>query len=237
MSEHEHDEGCEHEHDEENTNHMTGPNDKSSRIWIGGFDDALAKTFAERVFSINAQDENRPIVLYINSPGGCADAMLSMQAVMDSVQNTFVTVAVGQASSAGALLLAHGDIRFVSPYSRVMIHEISAGASGHIEDLETSMKNLVAVNDIAIATLAKNMGKTLVEVREIFKKRGRNMYLTPEETVELGIADHIGIPSIKEVPIQNMKYEISLSTINKTGTQRRAKVLGKVLAKIKKSKK
>lgn len=216
----EHDEGCEHEAME--MMQMVGSSEKSNRIWIGGFDDNLAKMFAERVLDISSRDENKPIVLYINSPGGDADAMLAMMAVMDSVPNTFITVAIGQASSAGAFLLAHGDIRFVSPYSRVMIHEISAGASGHIDDLETSMKNLVAVNDIAIATLAKNMGKTMVEIRDIFKKRGRNMYLTPEETVELGIADHVGVPTIKEVPISNTKYEISLSTINKTGTQRRA---------------
>jgi len=215
---------------------MNGPPDKSNRIWIGGVDDNLARHFSERVLEISAQDESKPIVLYINSPGGEANAMFTMLSIMDSVPNTFVTVAVGQAASAGAMLLAHGDIRFVAPYARVMIHEASGGMVGHVEDLQSSMQDFNALNIMAVETLAKNMGKTLRELKAIFKERGRDIHLSPEEAVKLGVADHVGVPTVKEVPTSQMKYEISLTEIKKTSVVRRASV-GVVVKPVKAPKK
>lgn len=213
----------EHEHDHEEVMEMIqiGQQDKSNRIWIGDVTDALAKDFVERVLSISAQDENKPILMYINSDGGSVHALSAMQSIMDSVPNNFITVALGRAISAGADLLAHGDMRFVSPYARIMIHEMSGGIGGHVDDVNTSVEEFMALNTMSMEVMARNMGKTLPQLRAIFKEKGRNMYLSPEEAVKLGIADHVGVPTVKEIPIQQVKYEISLQNQQKPSNLRR----------------
>lgn len=224
MSEHEH-------HEEEAMEMMQIIQNKSNKLWVGDVTDELAKNFVERVLDISAQDEQKPIVVYINSNGGSIYALSSIQAIMDSVPNTFITVALGRAISAGADLLAHGDIRFVSPYSRIMIHEASGGVGGHIDDVKGSYEEFQTLNNMSMEIMAKNMGMPLPKLRELFKERGRDMYLNPEEAVQLGLADHVGVPTVKEIPVQQMKYEVALQVHPKPSILRRDP------PKVKKSKK
>ena len=105
-------------------------------FWVSNFDEQPTKEFCTSVMKYSLIAPNRPIIVYINTPGGRADGLMTMIAVLDSVPNQLITVALGQAHSAGAILLSHGDVRFVSPVSRVMIHQIQGGAVGCIDDIE-----------------------------------------------------------------------------------------------------
>jgi len=192
----------------------------SNRIYVGEFTDQYAETFTERVLSIAAESPSKPIVVYINSDGGSVHALLAMQAVMDSVQNPIVTVATGRAFSAGADLLAHGDIRFVSPYARIMIHETSAGTAGHIDDLAVSMDEIKALNTQSMEILARDMGMTTEALKALFKARGRDIHVGAEQAVKLGLADHIGLPSVVEKPIVSVEYQILLQKVEKPSTLR-----------------
>lgn len=205
--------------------------ERSNKIWIGPINDQTASNFVKRVLDINSQDSSKPIVVYIDSDGGSVYALNSMLTAMASVQNSFITVAMGRAMSAGADLLAAGDLRFISPLSTIMIHETSAGAGGHIEDLNNSLAGINALNNLSMTLLARNMGKTLLELKNLFKNRGRDLYLSPGEAVGLGLADHVGMPAIRERPIHDVEYEISLANIQKVSTMR-----GVVAPKVSKAK-
>lgn len=195
----------------------------SNRIWIGDVTDELAQSFTERVLEINDRDPQAPIILYINSDGGSVFALSAMQAIMDSVSNSFITIGLGRAMSAGADLLAHGDLRFVSPHCRVMIHESSGGAVGHIDDIKTGIEEFVALNNASMEVLARDMGKNPAELQALFKARGRDIFLPPLEAVKLGLADHVGVPAVREIPTSKVSYEISLPKIEKPSVNRKAK--------------
>lgn len=189
---------------------MLMDNKPSNRIYIGDVTDQLAESVIERVLAISADNPQKPIVFYINSDGGSVHALLAIQAIMDAVPNPVVTVALGKAFSAGADILAHGDVRFVSPYARVMVHETTAGVGGHIEDLKTSVEEVQAMNAQSMEILANDMGKTRNELKELFKERGRDLHVGAEEAVKLGLADHVGVPEVSEKPVTEIQYEIAL---------------------------
>lgn len=170
-----------------------------TRIWIREFTPETAERFANAVLDLSEKDPNAPIVVYIDSYGGSVDALASMISVMDAVPNQFVTVAVGTAMSAAASLLSHGDVRFVTPHARIMIHELSAGAGGHINDIVTDTREMERLNSYWLQMLAANCGKAVAQLQEMFKK-SRDIYLTPKEAVEFGLADQIGLPTVQMQP-------------------------------------
>lgn len=184
----------------------------NNRIWVGDFDDAAAKSFVEKVLDISSRDEDAPIMVLIDSDGGKIHSLISMIGVMDSVPNPFITVAVGRAFSAGAVLLAHGDARFASPLARIMIHESSAGVFGHIEDGKTGMAEWELLNKTLLGILSKDMKKPPEDLMKLLKACGRDVYLSADDAVKHGIIDNIGLPYMKEVPVVNpdFKYEVGL---------------------------
>ena len=109
------------------------PMGNDPEIWVHQFNEERAQIFRMEVFMASKMGgKKRPLVVYIDSYGGAADALASMIQTMDSVPNEIVTVCYGKAMSAGAILLSHGDVRFCSPHSRVMVHEVSAGTVGDV---------------------------------------------------------------------------------------------------------
>jgi ATP-dependent Clp protease, protease subunit len=166
-------------------------------LWITTFNEEDAKKFSESVFKIAGRDEHEPIIVYVDSYGGYVDVLSAMLSVMDSVPNPFVTIATGKAMSAGAVLLSHGDIRCIGPYARVMIHETSSGAGGHIRDVKNDIDENLRMNEEFLKVLARNCGKTLPQLKRVWKTR-RDAYFTPTAAVKFGLADHIGIPIINK---------------------------------------
>jgi ATP-dependent Clp protease protease subunit len=107
--------------------------------------------------------------------------------------------------SAGATLLAHGDVRCVGPHARVMIHALSGGAGGHIEDFKVDAKEVARMDKANVKLLAHDCGKTIKELRALWLKR-RDYYMSATEAVAFGIADHVGVPIIK--PVEGFEVKI-----------------------------
>lgn len=187
---------------------------ESSRIWVHEFDTASAEAFADQVLTISENDRSEPIVVYIDSPGGYIDGLATMISVMDSVPNPFITIVTGHAMSAGAILFSHGDVRCVGPHARIMIHECSGGLHGNAKDVENEARELARLNRYFGGILARNCGKTFRELEAMYNKR-REIYLSPQQAREFGIADHIGIPLLD----RHIGFELKFHPKTKKGSK------------------
>lgn len=178
----------------------------NNRIWVTEFNSESAARFTLQVLEEVEKDSAKPIVVFIDSYGGEVDALSTMISVMDSVPNPIVTVAMGKAMSCGAMLLAHGNVRCAAPHARIMIHEVTAGSHGNINDLLTDAKENDRVNKYWMEILAKDCGKDVNKFKELFRNDRRDIYLTPAEAVEFGLADKVGIPHVQ--PQMAVQYQI-----------------------------
>ena len=172
--------------------------DKISEIWVTKFDEDSAQKFRIAVLEAAKGDPNRPVIVHIDSYGGYVDALAKMIETMDEIPNPIVTVCMGKAMSCGAMLLSHGDVRFLGRHSRVMIHEISSGAIGNIQDMKEDVKESLRLNEYFMGLLARNCGlKDYAELRTMIKQQdGRDRYLVGQEAIDFGIVDAIGLPKI-----------------------------------------
>jgi ATP-dependent Clp protease protease subunit len=175
---------------------VTGVGD-SNQIWVHEFDEAAAQSFCSAVLAKTEEDEDSPIAVYIDSYGGYVDGLNAMLGVLDSVPNPIITIATGKAMSAGATLLSHGDHRCVGPHARVMIHEMSAGAWGNVNDIKVEAAEIEIMNNRLMEVLANNCGKSVKVLKAMLRGPARELYLSPVQAVKFGIVDHIGIPQIK----------------------------------------
>lgn len=175
------------------------------RIWVHNFDEEAAAKFGNLVFKVAEKDEREPIIVYVDSYGGYIDALVSMLSIMDGVPNPFITVATGKAMSAGAVLLSHGDIRCVGQHARVMIHEMQAGTSGHINDIKTDAREHDRLNEYVMGLLAQNCKKPLSKIRKLWGK-DRDLYMTAQQAVDFGLADNVGIPLVERYSAFDMKF-------------------------------
>jgi len=140
---------------------------------------------------------NEPIQLLINSPGGSVHDGLRLFDTMQYIKSPVFTVGSGMQASMGAFLLCGGEPghRYVTPSTSVMFHMVSAGQQGHVKDMEKSFEHTKHLNKVLLETIAKNCGKTYEEVCKDFD---RDFWLTAQEAVEYGAADHV-ITSREEV--------------------------------------
>lgn len=166
-------------------------------IWVSDFDTDAAKAFCNALFKASEEDPSKPIVVYINSGGGEVSGLFAMMTAMDTVPNKIVTVAMGYAMSAGALLLAHGSIRCVSPHARVMVHKVQAGAFGSMDDILNETEEVVRVNDYVMGLLAKDCKRSKAEIEKALSGSKREVYLDADGAVKFGLADIIGVPRIQ----------------------------------------
>lgn len=154
--------------------------------------------FQKQIMMEALVDTTSPIVVYIDTLGGCVEGMASMIEVMKSVPNPIHTVCRGRAYSAGALLLSFGDKRFCGVNSRVMVHKLSSAAFGHLDDIKNTAEELVRVNDFWFQKLAQNCGTTKEEIElQLRAIEGRELWLGAEEALSFGIVDEIGMPPLK----------------------------------------
>lgn len=214
---------------------MDDTTEKSQEIWVTKFDEEHAQKFRQAVMDIAKNDPSRPIVIYIDSYGGYVDALAKMIETMDEVPNPIVTACMGKAMSCGAILLSHGDVRFLGRHSRVMVHEVSSGTVGNVHDLKEDVKETVRLNEHFMGLLARNCGfKNYEELRSVIKEQdGRDRYLTGQEAIQFGIVDAIGLPKIQgkmmfEVAKQPVKppYETrnKQTIVSKNGRRKKSSV-------------
>lgn len=171
---------------------------KSQEIWVTKFDEESAQKFRAAVMDQAKSDPTKPIVIYIDSYGGYVDALAKMIETLDEVPNPIVTACMGKAMSCGAMLLSHGDVRFLGRHSRVMVHEVSSGTFGNVQDMKDDVKETIRLNEYFMGLLAKNCGfKNYEELRSVIKEQdGRERYIFGDDAIKFGIVDAIGTPKI-----------------------------------------
>lgn len=179
----------------------------SAEIWVTKFDEDHAQKFRKQVLEIAKADPQRPITIYIDSYGGYVDALAKMIETLDEVSNPIITACMGKAMSCGAMLLSHGDVRFLGRHSRIMVHEVSSGTIGNIQDMKDDVKETTRLNEYFMGLLARNCGfKNYEEFRSVIKEQdGRERYMSGADALKFGIVDAIGTPKVSGRVI----YEIS----------------------------
>jgi ATP-dependent Clp protease, protease subunit len=198
-----------HVHDMTPPPDMMNPNEEGP-IWVTEFDSKAAVEFCNALFRKAEQDPTKPILIYINSPGGEVSGMLSMISAMDAVPNKTITVSMGFAMSAGCFLLAHGDFRFASPYTRVMLHKIQGGFIGSLDDLQNETEEMSRLNEQMFGLFASDTGKSVEEITEAVKIK-RELYFSATEAKDFGIIDVVGIPRVTPI-IQPTQWQVDVIT-------------------------
>ena len=177
-------------------------NSKGDEIWVIKFDEASAQKFRERVMSRARHSDKDPIVIYIDSYGGEVDALAKMIETLDEISNPIITVCMGKAMSCGAVLLSHGDIRFIGRHSRTMVHEVSSWTVGNVHDIKTDSQETSRLNEYFMGLLARNCNirDGYAGLRKVLKaKDGRDVYMDAEQTVKFGLADKVGLPKLVDI--------------------------------------
>jgi ATP-dependent Clp protease protease subunit len=152
--------------------------------------DQLANLVIAQLLFLEAENPDKDIYLYINSPGGSATAALAMYDTIQYIKPDVQTICMGQAASAGALLLASGTKgkRYALPYSRIMIHQPSGGARGKATEAEIHIKELLRIREIQNEILSKHTGRDIEQIRRDVEQ---DYFMSAEEAVEYGIIDEV----------------------------------------------
>ncbi len=160
--------------------------------------DDIANAVMSQLLVLQSMDPERPISMYINSPGGSFTALTAIYDTMQYIKPDVSTVCLGQAASAAAVLLAAGakGKRFALPNSRILIHQpATEGGYGQGSDLEIQAREILRIRSLMEHMLAKDTGQ---DVERISRDIERDKFLTAEEAKEYGIIDEI-FTSLKDV--------------------------------------
>jgi ATP-dependent Clp protease, protease subunit len=165
---------------------------KDSIIFIGTpIDDNVANLVTAQLLFLEAEDPERDISLYINSPGGSITAGLAVYDTIQFIRNDVTTICVGQAASMAAVLLAAGEPkkRFALPHSRILIHQPwMGGIQGQATDIEIHAKEILRIRTILNKILAHHTGQPL---ERIDKDVERDYIMTADQSKEYGIIDEV----------------------------------------------
>lgn len=164
---------------------------KDRIIFLGTpIDDSVANLVIAQLLFLEAEDPEKDIFLYINSPGGSITAGMAIFDTMRYVKPDVSTICIGLAASMGAFLLAAGtkDKRFATPNGEIMIHQPLGGAQGQASDIEIHAKRIVKVRDRMNSILSELTGQPLEKVR---KDTDRDTFMDAEEAKNYGIIDDV----------------------------------------------
>lgn len=164
---------------------------KERIIFLGGpIDDHVANLVVAQLLFLEADDPEKDITLYINSPGGLVYAGLAIYDTMQYIRSDVATYCVGLAASMGALLLAGGapNKRYTLPTSRIMIHQPLGGARGQATDVEIEAREILRLKAVGNEILSRHTGQPLERVE---KDTDRNYYMSADEAKAYGVIDHI----------------------------------------------
>ncbi|MCZ6821269.1 MAG: ATP-dependent Clp endopeptidase proteolytic subunit ClpP [Calditrichaeota bacterium] len=164
---------------------------KERIIFVGAaIDDYVASLSIAQMLFLEAEDPDKDISLYINSPGGYVTAGLAIYDTIQHVKPDVVTFCMGQASSMGAVLLAAGapGKRYALPHARVMIHQPLGGAQGQASDIEIQSREILYTRERLNEILSLHTGKA---VEKIAQDTDRNFFMSAAEAKEYGIIDDV----------------------------------------------
>lgn len=164
---------------------------KDRIIWLGSeVRDENANEIAAKLLLLAAEDAERDIFLYINSPGGSITAGMAIYDTMQFVPNDIVTVGIGMAASMGQLLLTAGTQgkRYITPNARVLLHQPHGGFGGTASDIQTQAQLILDMKKRLAEITAKATGKTVEQVND---DGDRDRWFSAEEALAYGFVDHI----------------------------------------------
>ena len=152
--------------------------------------DTTASLIVAQLLYLEAQDPDRDIQFYINSPGGSVTAGMAIYDTMQYIKCDVATICVGMAASMGAFLLSAGakGKRMALPNAEIMIHQPSAGTQGQITDMAIHMKRLQTIKERMNHILAENTGKSVEEVTAACE---RDNFMTAQEALSFGLIDRV----------------------------------------------
>ena len=162
----------------------------------GEIDDAVASSIVAQLLFLEAEDPDKDIYLYINSPGGVVTSGFSIYDTMNYIKPDISTICIGQAASMGAFLLSCGakGKRYALPNSRIMIHQPLGGAQGQATDIEIQAKEILRMKEILNNILSQNSGKDLAQIE---KDTDRDFFMSAEDAVQYGLIDQVLQKSFK----------------------------------------
>ncbi len=164
---------------------------KERIIFLTGpiFDQVSSLICAQLLF-LESENPKKDIAFYINSPGGVVSAGLAMYDTMQYIRSQVATVCVGQAASAGSLLLMAGatDKRFALPNAKIMIHQPSGGFQGQATDIEIHARDILQTRARLNELYAQHTGKPVEEIADAME---RDRFMTPSEAKEFGLIDAV----------------------------------------------
>jgi ATP-dependent Clp protease protease subunit len=157
---------------------------------VGPVNDAVASLTCAQLLFLESDNPSKDIAFYINSPGGVVTSALAMYDTMQYIRPEVSTVCMGQAASAGSLLLTAGAAgkRFSLPNARIMVHQPSGGAQGQATDIEIQAREILSLRARLNNIYMKHTGKPLDVIEEAME---RDRFLSPEEAKEFGLIDEV----------------------------------------------
>ena len=156
----------------------------------GPIDDNVASLICAQLLFLESENPKKEISFYINSPGGIVWSGLAIYDTMQYISSKIMTICVGQAASAGSLLLTAGEkgMRYSLPNSRIMVHQPSGGYQGQVTDIEIQTNEIRKSKQRLNEIYSKHTGKKLSEISEIME---RDKYFSPDEAIKFGLIDKI----------------------------------------------
>ncbi|MHB8293497.1 MAG: ATP-dependent Clp protease proteolytic subunit [Acidimicrobiales bacterium] len=160
-------------------------------IFLGTpIDDTIANLVCAQLLFLEAEDSNKDINLYINSPGGDISSLFAIYDTLQFVKNDVSTFCYGQAASAAAVMLAAGTKgkRFALPHARILIHQPYGGVAGQATDIELQAKEILRMRDMLNQVLADHTGQSIAKIQ---KDTDRDFIMSAEESLTYGIIDEV----------------------------------------------
>ena len=156
----------------------------------GGVGDEMATVIIAQLLFLEAENPDKPISMYINSPGGIVSSGLAIYDTIQYIKPEVSTMCVGQAASMGSLLLSAGTKgqRYALPNARIMVHQPSGGFQGQATDIEIHAKEILDLKNRLNNIYSKHTGLSVKNISEMLE---RDKFLNPEEAKKLGLIDEI----------------------------------------------
>lgn len=153
-------------------------------------DDYVANYIIAQLLYLEAEDPDKDIHLYINSPGGSVTAGLAIYDTMQFIRPEITTICLGQAASMAAVLMSAGTKgkRYALPYSRFLLHQLMGGVRGQATDIAIQAQEIVRIGEIIDQILAKHTGQPIEVIR---RDTDRDLFLSAEEAKEYGLIDEV----------------------------------------------
>ena len=156
----------------------------------GPIDDNIASLVCAQLLFLESENPKKEISFYINSPGGIVWSGLAMYDTMQYISSKIMTICIGQAASAGSLLLTAGekDMRFSLPNSRIMVHQPSGGFQGQVTDIEIQSKKIIKNKKKLNEIYSKHTGKSIKDIENVME---RDKFFSPDEAIKFGLIDKV----------------------------------------------